>query len=43
MNALIWTIKLILLIKNLHSRGLERNIRDMGGKIGHNLMFLIGF
>jgi hypothetical protein len=32
MNTLIRIIKLILLITNLHSKGLERNIRDMGAK-----------
>jgi hypothetical protein len=32
MDALIRTIKLILLIRILHSRGLERSIKDMGGK-----------
>jgi hypothetical protein len=32
MNALIRTIKLILLIRILHSRGSERSIKDMGGK-----------
>jgi hypothetical protein len=32
MDALIRTIKLSLLITNLHSKGLERNIGDMGVK-----------
>jgi hypothetical protein len=32
MDALIRTIKLILKITNLHSKGLERNTRDMGAK-----------
>jgi hypothetical protein len=32
MDALIRTIKLILLIKNLHSKGLERSIGDVGAK-----------
>jgi hypothetical protein len=31
--VLIKTIKLILLITNLHSKGLERNIGDVGAKI----------
>jgi hypothetical protein len=31
-NVLIKIIKLILLITNLHSKGLERNIRDVGAK-----------
>jgi len=30
--VLIRIIKLILLITNLHSKGLERNIKDMGAK-----------
>jgi len=37
---LIKTIKLILLIKKLHSKGLERNIQDMGKKKRHYLMFV---
>jgi hypothetical protein len=32
MNTLISTIKLILLITNLHSKGLERSIGDAGAK-----------
>ncbi len=32
MDVLIKIIKLILLITNLHSKGLERNIRDVGAK-----------
>jgi len=32
MDALIKTIKLILLIINLHSKGLERSIGDVGAK-----------
>jgi hypothetical protein len=32
MDVLIKTTKLILLIKNLHSKGLERSIRDVGVK-----------
>jgi hypothetical protein len=35
-------IKLILLVKNLHSKGLERGIGNVGAK-RHNLIFLIGF
>jgi hypothetical protein len=31
-NALIRIIKLILLIKNLHCKGLERSIGDVGAK-----------
>jgi hypothetical protein len=31
-DVLIRIIKLILLITNLHSKGLERNIKDMGAK-----------
>ncbi len=31
---LIRIIKLILLITNLHSKGLERNIKDVGAKNG---------
>jgi hypothetical protein len=42
-DALIRTIKSILLITNLHSKVLERNIRDVGAKKLHDLMFLIGF
>jgi hypothetical protein len=41
--ALIKTIKLILLIKKLHSKGLERSVGDMGAKKGHYLMFSIRF
>ncbi len=37
--TLIKTIKLILLITKLHSKGLERSIGDMGAKKGHYLMF----
>jgi hypothetical protein len=36
-------IKLILLVKNLHSKGLERGIGNVGAKKRHNLIFLIGF
>jgi hypothetical protein len=43
MDALIRTIKSILLITNLHSKGLERGIKDVGAKKRHYLMFLIGF
>jgi hypothetical protein len=32
MDALIKTIKLILLIINLHSKGLERSTKDVGAK-----------
>jgi hypothetical protein len=32
MDVLIKTIKLILLITNLDSKGLERSIGNMGGK-----------
>jgi hypothetical protein len=32
MDAFIRTITLILLITNLHSKGLERGIRDVGAK-----------
>jgi hypothetical protein len=42
-NVLIRIMKLILLITNLQSRGLERNIGDVGAKNKHYLMFLIGF
>jgi len=41
--VLIRTIKLILLITKLHSKGLERNIRNMDVEIEHSLMFLIEF
>jgi hypothetical protein len=43
MEAFIKTIKLILLIKNLYSKGLERSIGDVDAKKGHYFMFLIGF
>jgi hypothetical protein len=39
MDALIKTIKLILLITNLHSKGLEISIGDMGAKKRHYSMF----
>jgi hypothetical protein len=42
-NALIRIIKLIFKITNTHSKGLERNIRDVAAKKGHYLMFLIRF
>ncbi len=42
-NVLIRTIKLILFITNLHSKGLERNIGDLGAQKKHYLIFLIGF
>jgi hypothetical protein len=42
MDVLIKIIKLILLIANLYSKGLERNIKDVCAKKRH-LMFLIGF
>jgi hypothetical protein len=32
MDALIRTIKSILLITNLHSKGMESGIRDVGAK-----------
>jgi hypothetical protein len=32
MDALIKTIKLILIIINLHLKGLEKNTRDLGAK-----------
>jgi hypothetical protein len=41
--ALIRTIKLILLIIKLHSKGLERNIRDMGANYMTLFDVLIGF
>jgi hypothetical protein len=40
--VLIKTIKLNFLIENLHFKGLERNIKDMGAKKGHYFRFLIG-
>jgi hypothetical protein len=43
MDALIRTIKLIFKITNLHSKGLERSIKDVGAKKRHYLIFLIGF
>jgi hypothetical protein len=43
MDAIIKIIKLIFKITNLHSKGLERSIKDMGAKKGHYVMFLIGF
>jgi len=42
-DALIRTIKLILLITNLHSKGLEKNIEDVGEKNRTLFDFLIGF
>jgi hypothetical protein len=39
MDALIRTIKLILLIKILHSKGLEINVGNAGVKEGHNFIF----
>jgi hypothetical protein len=39
MDVLIIGIKLILLIKNLHSKGLEINVGDTGAKKGHNSIF----
>ncbi len=42
-NVLIMTIKLLVLIKNLHSKGLERSIKDMGAKKWYFKMFLISF
>ncbi len=36
-------IKLLFLIINLHSKGLERSMGDMGAKKRHYMMFLIGF
>jgi len=38
MDVLIKTIK-ILLIKILHSKGLERSVGDVGAKKGHDLIF----
>ncbi len=43
MDALIKTIKLIFKITNLHSKGLECSIKDVGAKKGHYVMFVIGF
>jgi hypothetical protein len=42
-DVLIKTIKLILLIINLHFKGLERSIGDMGAKNKTLFDFLIGF
>jgi hypothetical protein len=42
-DALIRTIKLILLITNLHSKGLERSIRGIGAKNKTLFDVLIGF
>jgi hypothetical protein len=39
MDALIKIIKVFLLIKNLHSKGLEKRIRYMGVKKGHYFIF----
>jgi hypothetical protein len=39
MDVLIKTIKLILLIKILHSKGLGRSVGDAGAKKGHDLIF----
>ncbi len=41
--ALIKIIKLLLSITKLHSKGLERSIKDVGAKKKHYLMFLIRF
>jgi hypothetical protein len=41
--ALIRTIKLILLIIKLHSKGLERNIGDMGANYMTLFDVLMGF
>jgi hypothetical protein len=43
MDALIKTIQLIFLITNLHSKGLERSIGNMGVKNGTLFDVLIGF
>jgi len=40
MNASIRTIKkLILKITNLHSKDMERSIKDVGAKKGHYVIF----
>jgi hypothetical protein len=42
-DTLIRTIKLILLIKKLHSKGLKRSIKDVGAKKRTLFDFLIWF
>jgi hypothetical protein len=43
MDVLLRTTKIILLIKNLHSKGLERSMGDVGAKNWTLFNFLIRF